>query len=249
MSDFVRPIIMRNCAFCKTLARHSEMLKYSTRRYAHPKCMLEKKGAKTFELLSDYEIGRFPMKVAEAAGLGKELQRALYEAAHREAPSFDVLEFPTCKACEDPMPADAGDELELCPKCHEKTPAGFLRRQLISSSEAVPCDTQHEKPCSDCPWARASLPGWLGGLSVDEWLTAVRHDGRVDCHTRLGPQCAGAAIFRRNIAKLPRDHSLLMLPRDTELVFASGDEFRAHHEAGVQPTPPAARRSPRRRRE
>lgn len=109
------------------------------------------------------------------------------------------------------------------------------RKQLLSIDEAVEAKSQHRKPCSDCPFARASLPGWLGGLTVDEWLADLHHPGEVmiDCHTRRVAQCAGSAIYRANICKRPRPGSpVLVLPADKELVFSSPIELKAHHERG-----------------
>jgi len=44
------------------------------------------------------------------------------------------------------------------------------RKQLISSDEAKESKCQHKSPCSDCPWSRKSLKGWLGSLDINEWL-------------------------------------------------------------------------------
>lgn len=104
-----------------------------------------------------------------------------------------------------------------------------MGRKLVTSDEARPCAVQPTQPCSDCPWARASLPGWLGGASVEEWLTAAHGEEIIPCHTLVGPQCAGAAIYRRNVAKLVRDPEALKLPADRTLVFASKAEFTQHH--------------------
>ena len=41
-------------------------------------------------------------------------------------------------------------------------------------------------------------------------------------------QCAGAAIYRSNVCKLPRDPQVVTLPADTGLVFGFG-EFLVHH--------------------
>ena len=103
------------------------------------------------------------------------------------------------------------------------------RKQLVSSEEAVPCEAQPRKPCSDCPWAKTALPGWLGGFTVDQWIRAAHGEERIDCHTLIGPQCAGAAIYRSNVGKNPRDRGLLLLPKDTETVFASPIEFTKYH--------------------
>lgn len=107
------------------------------------------------------------------------------------------------------------------------------RLQLITSDEAVENKgIQHEKPCSDCPWARTALNGWLGPYTLDEWL-AIAHFGnlRVDCHTIKATECAGFAIYQANNAILPRDRTLLALEPDEKLVFSNADEFRAHHKA------------------
>ena len=103
--------------------------------------------------------------------------------------------------------------------------------QLVSSDQAVPATCQHTSPCADCPWARKSLNGWLGGASIDWWLQAARGEGVIPCHALTGAQCAGAAIFRRHICKLPRDRDALKLPADQVKVFAHDAEFRDHHSA------------------
>lgn len=102
--------------------------------------------------------------------------------------------------------------------------------KLITTEDAVPSAVQHRKPCSDCPWRRDSLAGWLGDQSKEAWLQDVHGEARIDCHTLIGPQCAGAAIFRSNVCKSPRDGSLLILPVDKERVFATSAEFSNHHD-------------------
>jgi len=106
----------------------------------------------------------------------------------------------------------------------------MIRRcQLISVTEAKPAKGQHKKPCSDCPWARGALKGWLGDMTPEEWLQAAHGESTIECHTLLGAQCAGSAIYRANVAKLPRDREALKLPPDTENVFATPLEFLKHH--------------------
>lgn len=102
------------------------------------------------------------------------------------------------------------------------------RKQLVSSDEAKPKVTQHRRPCSDCPWARSALPGWLGSLTAGEWLEVARSDEAVPCHAHAGPQCAGLAVYRRNTCKLPVGDALV-LPADRQAVFATPAEFMAHH--------------------
>lgn len=102
-------------------------------------------------------------------------------------------------------------------------------RQLISSDDAVQAKGQHTTPCSDCPWSRKALNGWLGGASIDDWLRTAHSDHRVDCHALQGAQCAGLAIYRSNVAKSVMP-GVLKLPKDIVKVFGYG-EFRTHHEA------------------
>ena len=103
------------------------------------------------------------------------------------------------------------------------------RRQLVTSDEAVPVTHQHRQPCSDCPWARVALRGWLGDATADTWLRDAHGEARIECHTLLGAQCAGAAIYRANVCKRPRDPETLLLPADKATVFATPAEFTAHH--------------------
>jgi len=105
-----------------------------------------------------------------------------------------------------------------------------VRRQLVSSDQAQPAVGQHKKPCADCPWARASLRGWLGSGSIQEWIADAHGEARIECHTLTGAQCAGAAIYRANVCKSPRNKRLLVLPPDRALVFATPAEFSEHHD-------------------
>lgn len=102
------------------------------------------------------------------------------------------------------------------------------RRQLLTHEDAVKTGVQHTKPCSDCPWARASLPGWLGNNSAEDWIAAAIGEGSADCHT-TDKACAGFAIFRANICKVPRDPNALRLQPNTIICFANDKEFLAHH--------------------
>lgn len=106
---------------------------------------------------------------------------------------------------------------------------------------------QHSKPCAQCPFRRAAIPGFLGGAHPDNFLQMADADVRMPCHLHLSegvsyeaaqtpgtrehraPQCAGRAIYWRNQAKLPRDPALLVLDADGESVFCWPQEFREHH--------------------
>ena len=104
-----------------------------------------------------------------------------------------------------------------------------MTRKLIASGEAGPAGKQIKKPCSDCPWRRDALPGWLGGHTANNFLLAAHGEDRIDCHVHGDVQCAGAAIYRANMCKSPRDRSLLTLRSNPRDVFASPSQFRDHH--------------------
>lgn len=112
-----------------------------------------------------------------------------------------------------------------------------MSRRLITDEEAVEATCQHVKACSDCPWSRKSLNGWLGGNTAEEWVSFAHSDVVIPCHVLKGAQCAGAAIYRRNVAKWV-DAPNLRLEKDKVAVFANPMEFMQHH---VQTT--AKRRS------
>ena len=93
--------------------------------------------------------------------------------------------------------------------------------------------------CSDFPWRRNSLTGWLGPLTAAEWTELACSDEAIACHQTIkesgswegAAQCRGAAIFRANIFKSPRDPSVAVGPRDTARVFATPPEFTEHHKS------------------
>lgn len=98
-------------------------------------------------------------------------------------------------------------------------------------------------PCNECPWRRDSTPGHLGPHSAEQWILGVHGEGAIACHMTITDQnwddpgmrqCAGAAQFRKNVWKLPRDPKIAVAEeRDTETVFAWNDEFLEHHNGDV----------------
>lgn len=104
-----------------------------------------------------------------------------------------------------------------------------MERQLVCGNEAQATAVQHRRPCADCPFARRAYPGWLGRLSVDEWLRAAHGESLIDCHTTTNWQCAGAAIYRANVAKNCYLPGVLKLGPDPRRVFAAPTEFIKHH--------------------
>lgn len=106
--------------------------------------------------------------------------------------------------------------------------------RCLSSDESVAVVGQIQHPCADCPWAKTSLPGWLGGVSVEEWLRRATSDRVIECHVFRKHQCAGLAIYRRNTCKRV-EPPVLVLPADREAVFATPMAFAEHHgEAGMR---------------
>lgn len=105
-----------------------------------------------------------------------------------------------------------------------------MKRNLLCHGDGSVAKKQHRRACQDCPWARDAVQGWLGSLGADEWLQIAHGEGRAECHVHISAQCAGLAIYRANMAKIPRDPNALQLPADRERVFASPQQFRDHHE-------------------
>ena len=108
--------------------------------------------------------------------------------------------------------------------------------------------TNLTKPCSDCPFARGSLRGWLGPWKVDSLLWALGREP-FPCHKTITSDgetlesptlvaCAGAAIFLNNKFEISRNpmtaeyQNMLrsVSPEVKATVFTRADEFREHHD-------------------
>lgn len=106
-----------------------------------------------------------------------------------------------------------------------------------------------KKICPQCPWRRASAPGFLGSASGDPWAFAAQHvygDVHLPCHLHVdwgaadvqaralqAPMCRGFAVFMRNTGKLPADPALTALVREIEpdhdAIFSDYRQFHEHH--------------------
>lgn len=96
------------------------------------------------------------------------------------------------------------------------------------------------KACAECPFAKTTPCGDTGGADPGVYIGQAYGPFFLPCHmdpkyyeNRRSPellQCAGAASFRSNIgvAELMPD-SILILPKETERVFATPEELLAHH--------------------
>ena len=111
-----------------------------------------------------------------------------------------------------------------------------MKRQLklITSDQSTPAKSQLTKPCSDCPFSRESFRGWLGPATAEQWIAGAHGECQVPCHVHPNVQCAGMAIFRANVYKVPRDEETLRLPPDRVRVFSWDDEFLKHHGGSVE---------------
>lgn len=75
---------------------------------------------------------------------------------------------------------------------------------------------QHTAPCSDCPWRRDSIPGWLGGDTSKEFVRLGHSDDVYNCHVITNQQCAGLAVFRANVIKRCDPPNLRLPPTRTQ---------------------------------
>lgn len=102
-------------------------------------------------------------------------------------------------------------------------------------------------PCHECPWRRVSEPGVLGPFDAETWVSMAHGEIPIACHTSIDPlytnsqgegswdqdgmlQCAGAATFRKHIAKRPRDEEIAVGPEDRVKIFTWNDQFLEHHD-------------------
>jgi hypothetical protein len=109
----------------------------------------------------------------------------------------------------------------------------------------MPMKINLRKPCSQCPFRRNSLRGWLGPWDVEQLLHHLGR-GEFPCHQTIKRDdqpveelegCAGAAIFLNNkleVSRHPRvqEHQDAVADVSQEVkdgVFDWGDEFREHH--------------------
>jgi hypothetical protein len=80
------------------------------------------------------------------------------------------------------------------------------------------------------------LRGWLGPYTAEEWEQLAHGEEPIACHLSIEEsgswdgalQCRGAASYRANVAKSPRDPEVVVGPKDPN-VFGFR-EFRTYHE-------------------
>ncbi len=130
-------------------------------------------------------------------------------------------------------------------------PQHHHRRQR---GDSHPMKTNLKAPCSDCPFRKKSLPGWLGPWQPWDLLRSVDADVPFPCHQTIAEDheergqsldqmqsCAGAALFLANRYKLSRDpstarHQALLRQQDDYVeqkarVMSTENEFMLWHSA------------------
>ncbi len=130
-----------------------------------------------------------------------------------------------------------GESLGVCPFCvspeveavNTWTPCYWVECNSCGAcGPHSPSPKRYTRPCSDCPMRRDALNGWLGGATPEEYARLAHSDAIVKCHVHGNVQCAGMAIYRRNVCKRV-DPPGLVLPADREEVFSTPMEFLEHH--------------------
>lgn len=115
---------------------------------------------------------------------------------------------------------------------------------------AVP-EMGRETPCSDCPWRRKSIPGYLGVDNAAHFYWASVTAGiEMPCHKQIEytdelwrqtqlpyvDLCAGNLIYLRNHLKRPRSDKMIdatEMVEKSDAVFQWAHEFIAHHMPGA----------------
>ena len=101
------------------------------------------------------------------------------------------------------------------------------------------------RPCSECPFRRDSLQGWLG----EGTATLIIGDALFTCHKTQDPnrrQCAGHMLLLKEINQYYRLAKFLGKPLNLtggDLVFTTPQEFIHHH--SLPPLPSAEQKKKR----
>lgn len=101
-----------------------------------------------------------------------------------------------------------------------------------------------KKPCAECPFRTASLPGWLGAATPRQFIDTVMSDTAMPCHMTVdytdddwkdqirdggsASYCAGALDFFANTCKKSRDWQRPIGQKNPR-VFKGPLAFLEHH--------------------
>ena len=102
-----------------------------------------------------------------------------------------------------------------------------------------------KQPCSDCPFRRNAVAGWLGEAAPESFIVEISMERPLPCHQtidyedkdwlskwnagEIGSTCAGALIMSANMCKLPRDRAFPRMEKDKTAVFPTHQAFLDHH--------------------
>lgn len=107
-----------------------------------------------------------------------------------------------------------------------------------------------KKPCGECPFRRAAMPGWLGAGSPESFIEAIQAEKPMPCHSTInyedpnwatlwsraatGKMCIGALTFAANMHKRARNpNAIPNVPRDIKTFFETPKQFIDHHRSGT----------------
>lgn len=94
-----------------------------------------------------------------------------------------------------------------------------------------------QTPCAECPFKNQILPGWLGGETVDDTVSAALSEQPFLCHLTRGKsnkECAGRLLFAKSSAKMFRNSELESAARKLVAELGTKDilglrDFGNHH--------------------
>lgn len=99
------------------------------------------------------------------------------------------------------------------------------------------------QPCNDCPWRKEAKAKWLGPYLPREWIAIVHSESPIACHQTIRNtdieghgdwddpsmrQCMGAAMFRHNVGKRPRNPSIAWQEADDNILESNEDFMDLH---------------------
>ncbi|GAA5141227.1 DUF6283 family protein [Thalassotalea piscium] len=85
-----------------------------------------------------------------------------------------------------------------------------------------------KRPCSDCPFRKDSLKGWLG----EQRMTEILDHRAFVCHKKTDKQCAGHMLINghnNDFVRLANNLGIELELSGKELVFETKKECISHH--------------------
>ncbi len=103
-----------------------------------------------------------------------------------------------------------------------------------------------KKACTECPFLKTSLPGWLSSYTTEELHRLVMSENPFPCHmthdeeisfseagTEKYPLCFGAMAFMKKNFKMPKDYEMSVFVKEIKIDetqnILSVPEFYKHH--------------------